>query len=257
MPKLKAKPKMFGTEAALCAAFIAQIGESWTAFNETAGWDILLVRRADGFQIGVQAKLRLNAAVVGQALEDDPTWSVDAPGPDCRAVLVPADIQNACAFDKICAHLGVTVVRVRAGDGRRHPSFGPSLPIDPKNPHEGHWHELAPLRRHGLPEYVPDVAAGSSSPLQLTAWKIKAIKIAVTLETRGHVTRRDFAHHKLDHRRWLAMGWLKVVDGQFVKDLFPDFERQHPVVYGQIRADAPKWLPRTVLDGGAEAGRML
>lgn len=87
MPK---KTAPFKTEADLCAAFIAAIGDDWTSFAETAGWDILLVRKDDGFQIGIQAKLKLNTFVLAQTL-DQYRYSVDSPGPDCRAILVPAD----------------------------------------------------------------------------------------------------------------------------------------------------------------------
>jgi hypothetical protein len=99
------------------------------------------------------------------------------------------------------------------------------------------------IKRHQLPEYVPDVAAGAPSPLQLTDWKIKALKLAVTLEMRKHLTRRDFAHHRVDHRRWVTQGWLKVVDGRFVKDAFPNFKKMHPRNYKQIAADRKKWMP--------------
>ncbi len=66
----------FKTEAELCAAFIeyAQRGEAWTAYAETCGWDILLVRKADGFQIGIQAKLNYNMKVLSQCLETWHNW---------------------------------------------------------------------------------------------------------------------------------------------------------------------------------------
>ena len=54
----------FRSEADLCAAFLAALerehAKKWMAYAETAGWDILLVRLKDGFQIGIQAKLALN-----------------------------------------------------------------------------------------------------------------------------------------------------------------------------------------------------
>jgi hypothetical protein len=247
-----AKPKHFATEAELCAAFIAAIGKEWTAYAETAGWDILLVRNADGFQVGIQAKLKFNIDVINQALEDAGHWHIDGPHPDCRAVLVPQDEANR--FDKICAYVGLTVIRMngeRRKKGRYWNSpapFRPDLPKPADSWTERDWYEMATVQRHKLPEYVPDVAAGASSPLQLTHWKIKAIKIAVTLELRGHVTRRDFAHHQIDHRRWKESGWLKIEDGRFVADNMPDFQKQHPIVYNQIKADAPKWLPKTVFE---------
>ena len=221
MTKRAKKERPFATEVELCAAFIADVGGRWTCYAETGGWDVLLVRKLDGFQIGVHAKLKLNVAVVNQAIETGDAWRVDGEHPDCRAVLVPWD--DAGRFGKICDHLGLTVIRAAPktvnGAWARNRCFEPGLPDDPKNPHQCRpWHETATAKRHALPEYIPDVRAGSSAPVQLTDWKIKAIKIAVTLQMRGHLTRRDFAHHRVDHRRWIAGGWLKVEDGRFVAD---------------------------------------
>jgi hypothetical protein len=238
-----AKSKPFASEVALCAAFIAALPDGWTAYAETEGWDILLVRTADGFQIGVQAKLRLNVDVVNQAIENGYSYHVAGPGPDCRAILVP-DV--AAAFDKICDYVGVTIIRMRdlAARGlnpRYNSHFFPGLP-KPNDLWE-QWHEMAPAKRYKLPEYVPDVAAGASAPLQLTDWKIRAIKIAVLLEERGFVDRLDFKYLQIDHRRWVANGWLKVENGRFLRDACPDFRTQHPLVYEKIKADAPRWRP--------------
>jgi hypothetical protein len=244
MPHKAAKPKPFATEADLCAAFIKAVGPEWVSYAETAGWDILLVRKIDGFQIGIQAKLRFGVDVINQAIEGGWTYMASGPHPDCRAVLVPAAEDRG--FGQICDHLGLNVIKVGAiGTGW---TFRPRLPTRADSYSEGDWHETAALKRYDLPEYVPDVPAGAPSPLQLTDWKIKAIKLAITLEMRKHLTRRDFAHHRVDHRRWVTQGWLKVVDGRYVKDAFPNFKKMHPVNYKQIRADAPKWLPKTLLD---------
>ncbi len=239
------KPKPFATEAALCAAFIAALPPIWVPYAETAGWDILLVRKADGFQIGIQAKLRLNSAVIAQALEDG-RWDADC-GPDCRAVLVPHD--DAGPFDKIAAYVGFTIIRMSAGmpKYRIGESFRPELPDEKHQFWTGnHWFELLPTRRHALPEYVPDVAAGASAPVQLTNWKLAALKIAATVELRGYVTRADFKHHEIDYRRWLlpAYGWLHQEDGRFVAGpRLSEFKAQHPRVYAEIIADAEKWMP--------------
>lgn len=37
----------------MCAAFIAALPEGWVAYPETGGFDIVLLRSADGFQIGI------------------------------------------------------------------------------------------------------------------------------------------------------------------------------------------------------------
>lgn len=49
------------------AAFAQRSG--WVAYPETGEWDLLIVRPEDGFQIGIEAKLSLNAIVLAQVLE--------------------------------------------------------------------------------------------------------------------------------------------------------------------------------------------
>ena len=237
------KQKPFPTEADLCARFLSKIEPGWTPYAETAGWDILLVRGADGFQVGVEAKLKMNLEVINQALEDHGHWSVTAPGPDCRAVLVP-DTEHG--FEKIAAYIGITIIRVSQdhGQSRWSTAYAPDLPKMKDTGWYDDWHQWCPAKRHKLPEYIPDVAAGVPSPIQLTPWKISAIKIAVTLEQRGYVTRDDFKEHKIDHRRWLAPNsWLRVENGRYIAGRMPDFKSQHPDVYKQITADAAKWMP--------------
>lgn len=236
------------------------VPKDWTPYAESSGWDILLVRNSDGFQIGIQAKLRMNTEVINQAIEDGRHYSADRSGPDCRAVLVPDG--DAGAFSKICGFIGLTVIRVYDPKPERryfgsNPKFYPYLPTDEDNWDSGYWFECCPVKRHKLPEYVPDVNAGARAPTQLTHWKINAIKIAVTLEKRGYVTRHDFKAHQIDYRRWIAAdGWLKAVNGRYVANRMPDFKGQHPVVYEQIAADAEKWMPPAAVLGG-QIGRLL
>jgi hypothetical protein len=79
--------------------------------TRSAGWDILLVRKADGLQIGIQAKLRCNVDVINQTLEEYGTWSADKAGPDCRAILVP--YSEARGFDRIAHYIGFTIIGCR------------------------------------------------------------------------------------------------------------------------------------------------
>ncbi len=263
------KPKTFAFESDLCAAFIAAAtmpelrgpdrSPLWAAYAETGGFDILLVRRADGFQIGIEAKLKLNAKVVGQAMERNDWHYATESGPDCRAVLVPTGCAQELA--PVCAALGITVIRMEAGlvfdekygwwwntEKQRTitEAFRPSLP-DRDEDWRNSWFDRCPAKRITLPDYVPDVAAGASAPVALTAWKVKAIKIAVTIEIRGYVTRADFKHLQINMSRWTQPfpGWLKRDgEGRWVADRMPDFRAQHPTNYEQIKADAPKWMQK-------------
>jgi hypothetical protein len=238
------KEKPFKTEVDLCARFVAAVDQKvWAVYAETASWDILLVRREDGFQIGIQAKLKLNLKVIDQCIESlyaCPTY----PGPDCRAILVP---ETERGFEALTAYIGLTVILVRSpSKWWPKPDFEPKLPtIKGDQFWRQQWHEWCPTVREKLPEYVPDVMAGSSAPTQLTDWKIKAIKIAVLLEKRGFVTRSDFKALSIDHRRWLKpASWLVVENGRYVRGRMPDFKAQHPVVWEQIAADAEKWMAK-------------
>ncbi|MCK1577842.1 hypothetical protein [Bradyrhizobium sp. 174] len=247
------KPKPFSTEADLCKRFISALPEGWIAYAESCGWDILLVRKSDGFQIGIEAKLRLNTEVISQAIEEYGAFSAGRPGPDCRAVLVPACEPGG--FSRICKYIGLTIIYVRSeaeieDAKKRHyykpMIFEPGLPEVLHGRNEEEWYEWAPARRHDLPAYVPDVIAGSPSPVQLTSWKIAAIKIAISMERRGYLLRADFKHVNIDHRRWLpsANGWLMLDGGVYrAAPGFPDFRAQHPRNYEEIATDYDKWKP--------------
>lgn len=248
--KLKAT---FSSEAMLCLTFIRNLPEGWTAYPETAGFDILLSRKADGVQVGIEAKLTLNAKVIKQIVEDH--WDVCRAGPDFRAVLIPYGTAGSLAG--VCSLLGITVIEMKSKEvwesiyWRPNPKFSPELPsVDGKHWNfREDWYDWAPVERITLPDYIPDVKAGDSAPVQLTDWKIKAIKIAIIVEKRGFVTRQDFKALRIDHRRWLVpyVGWLKPGEerGRYVAGPhIGTFRKQHPKNYEQIAADYEKWAPK-------------
>lgn len=250
------KQPVFRSEADLCREFISALPDGWVSYAETSGFDILLVRASDGYQIGIEAKLKLNAGVVAQIVGN--RWhSPTEPGPDFRAVLVPYGADNADLVT-ICDVLGITVIRVNHPDSLFRPvyKFSPALPeTSRRQTWSSDWYDMAPSQRCALPEYVPDVVAGSKSPQQLTTWKIAAIRLQIIMERRGYVTRDDFKHLKLDHRRWIAPGyrWLQpgAERGTFIPgSYYPDLKAQHPVNYIEIAEDFQRWAPPVLLDAG-------
>ncbi|MGV7034901.1 hypothetical protein [Methylobacterium symbioticum] len=251
------------SEADLCKAFIALATKdgAWTAYPETAGFDILLVRVADGAQIGIEAKLKLNPHVVAQALPEWQGYYGAHTGPDYRAVLVPFSGAGAAGMSTICHTLGITILWLAEPDyiGRR--SFGPELPVENRyGDRAGSWHEWAPAERCRLPDYVPDCVAGASSPITLTAWKVKAIKLAILLEERP-VGRSDFKHLGLSPSRWTAPdGWLRRRgNGWIAGPGMPNLKRQHPRNYAEIAAEKATWAPPTppLIVVAAEQGALL
>lgn len=240
------KPPAFTQETDLCAAFIAAVPRDWLCYAETGGWDILLVRRNDGCQIGIEAKLRLNAEVLCQAAAS--SYQPDQ-GPDYRAVLIPAGANNK--LSGLASHCRLTVLRQRSSEvGYFQPDFSPGLPRIDSAYDNGDWHQMLPISRHQLPDYVPDVAAGAQAPLRLTQWKIAALKAAALLEATGYLTRQDFKRFGIDIRRWIGVDqWLQPgKDGFIAGPGFPNFREQHPKVWKQITAEPEKWArPRGLL----------
>ena len=249
---------MFKTERDMCAEFIKAINrrskDTWTPYPETGGFDILLVRDHDGFQIGIEAKLRLNAKVIAQSLPS--YWDTDH-GPDCRAVLVPKS-KVGDDLKAICYYIGITIITIGekpknfymldAQDGDPRYVIHPNFPRCDREEFFQNWFEWSPDKRLKLPEVIPDCEAGCPSPLQLTEWKIKAIKIIIILESFGHVTRQDFKALNISSQRWTqSTGWLENTGerGVYIKgEHIPDLRSQHPRNFIEIANLIHEWLPK-------------
>lgn len=227
----------------------------WSIYAETGGFDLLLSCRRTQIQIGVEAKLSLNLKVIEQALGGpSDVWSPG--GPDYRAILVPNCPSVQKGIRTIANLIGLTVLMVYDQRLSWHGTHDPEWRIQPGLPDEDgdhslyldRWHAWLPLERIKLPDYVPDVTAGIKSPVALTAWKIKAIKLMILLERNGRVTRGDMKALQISSTRWTdAYNGFLVPDagvGGYVRcALTPDFRALHPRNYVEIEADFEKWAP--------------
>lgn len=240
------KAPLFASETELCADFMAWMsGKGWTCYPETAGWDILLVN-AEGLQMGVQAKLRLNAKVILQAIE---IGNYNDIGPDFRAILVPDDaelsqvadvlglgVYTPCASYEFLRKRGINTGSMEAFDLRPY-----------RNVVE--LHDWNPKKRHALPEFVPDVQAGASAPIQLTRWKIGALRVLAVLARDGSITRAQIKRCGCDPRAWTDRNrWLEPLgDGRFKLGGAPAFDQQHPKVYAEVVSGIEKVVPRELM----------
>lgn len=235
--------RTFQNEADLCGAFVEWVrglkgrdvdgrkAPTWTPYTETAGWDILLAAD-DGHQIGIEAKFAFNMKVLAQAVKTDRWDSWRGIGPDFRAVLVPKYHEDHQA---ICNALGLELIYPR------HDARGDFFQCDLRTDGESFYRSRMywnPAEREKLPVFVPDGEAGHPSPIRLTDWKIKALRIVARLALRGYVTRDDFKALKLDPRLWIQgpKRWVipGAVPGQFVRGDCHDFDLHHPIVYAQV-----------------------
>lgn len=254
----RAKIFRFDSEAAMCAAFIKDAArQGYDAYPECGGFDIVLVNRESGWQIGVEAKQQFNAAVLHQIVESFP-GRYRYSGPDFVAVLVPEG--GAAGLAGIATALGVAVIRAAGEPGKNgmakirsahggyvwRQAFAPDLPraggrCDYFTSVRWPAHCFAePLR---LPDYVPDVAAGAPAPVTLTEWKIRAIKIVILLERRGVLRGADFKALDISPSRWTQGKWI-VPEGRgrwVAGPYLPDFRAQHPRNFEEIAADFETW----------------
>lgn len=247
----------FKLEKDLCAAFAETVPNEWTIYNETAGFDMVLVHET-GAQLAIEAKLTLNPKVLIQVC--DRYQDQHRPGPDFRAVLV-GKVQNKDLIS-ISQMLGITVI-VMGEDRGSVTSYGvnrstkrriwsrPKLPdVEPLKEKlwgdRENWWDNAPIDRLILPEYVPDVIAGDKSPVILGSWKIKAIKVCVWVEKYGKITRAHFKAIRISPSLWMNGHWLSKGEnrGEWVAGpSFPasSYKKMHPKVYDEITFDLEKW----------------
>lgn len=187
---------LFASEAALCAAFAEEvIRQGWTPYAETSGWDLLLV--GHGLQVGVEAKIRPSLQVLAQcAGRMSNKWR--AQGPAYAVVLVPHAPGD---FVTVARAIGAEAIAPRLredwGTGKQRIEW-PRLLHRLEHVEALHFEEPA-----WVPDVVPDVPAGASSPVRLTAWKLLALRlVARLLQIRGWVTVHDFRDIGLDSSRW-------------------------------------------------------
>lgn len=248
-------------EADLCAAFVSEFNEQdgWTCYPETGGFDIV-VAHSSGRQIGVEAKLQLNAKVADQILPSDGWHRYRAAGPDHRLVIVRSITDANAGIAKLLEQAGVLVWAPRAGERRK---MGPGWEVEtyvqfgiteklrsaeaPAAPAEydwGHfglaWFDWNPAERLALPEVAPSLPAGVPAPVQMTPWKMGAIRVLARLRAQGHITAKEILAEGISPsmwtQRWLARGaargeWVETADT-------PKLDLQHPELFAPAFARA-------------------
>lgn len=224
----------FASERKLCEAFLAGAAtpDGWTAYPETDGWDLLLVK--DGVQVGIQAKLRPSLEVLAQACRPLLGWR-DVRGPHHIALLVPwADSD----FRDVAQAIGLVVIHPHGRRWRRRLDDEGEILLE-WGPVSSLIQGRAPLHFEApawVPPVVPDVPAGVPSPVQLTEWKIRALRMLARLEVRGYITvhdLRDFGMTgSLWYGRWLVRLEVEESPPRWVRKpgvVLPD--QQHPSVF--------------------------
>ncbi len=113
-------------------------------------------------------------------------------------------------FADVCRLCGVTAVTIktktkygpRFEDLGREPWIEPALPTTELADPFVSWSRRAWTPHHfvepcWIPPYVPDLPAGVPAPIQLTHWKVQAVRLCVLLRERGFITTADIRAAKL------------------------------------------------------------
>lgn len=236
--------KKITTEADLCDLFIdafnAQPG--YTCYPEAAGFDILVVHE-DGRQIGVEAKLALNAKVADQILPNCWDDFYGRPGPDHRLVIVSKITDASKGICKMLERLGVSVLcPYGKPDEERHFSLHSQLLMYETTLRafgEPRMFDWSPPERCQVPVMVTNLPAGVPAPVRLTPWKESALKAVALMRSQGFITAKQIAAYGMGVTAWTQApgskpAWLKkgAVRGQWLEtEHMPQFDKQHPDVY--------------------------
>lgn len=249
-------------EGDLCALFIQEFNKmpGWTCHPEAAGFDVLVVHE-DGRQIGVEAKLSLNAKVADQILPDCWDDFYGRPGPDHRLVIVSKITDASKGICKMLERLGVTVLCPYGQQGgERHFSLHSQLLMYETTarpfgtPRMFDWH---PSERCQVPVLVTNLPAGVPAPVRLTPWKESALKVLAQMRRQGFITAKQIASHGIGVTAWTQApgskpAWLAkgTVRGTWIEtEHMPAFDKQHPDVFAlaveTLAATAPAELELT------------
>ncbi|AIR90478.1 hypothetical protein [Pseudomonas cremoricolorata] len=249
------------TEAELCEIFIRDMNAQpgWTCYPETGGFDILVVHE-EGRQIGVEAKLALNAKVADQIMPNPWQYRYGLKGPDHRLVIVSKISDASAGIAKLLGFMGVPVLIPRHGTVRIPAGLIERVHFEDYKLREllagtGYFndHDLFdwnPEERCQVPMVVPQVAAGVPSPTRLTPWKEKALRALALMRSQGFITSRQLKELGMSPTTWTqhtsTQAWLDKgpAAGQWVETVrTPAFDKQHPEAYAvavAVASLAPK-----------------
>lgn len=246
-PNTTPHPKPISSEAELCAVFMRDFNAQpgWTCYPETGGFDVLVVHE-DGRQIGVEAKLTLNAKVIEQILPRLSGEYNGAVGPDHRMIIVSKLSDSSKGLAVILRRLGVEVLDPGLSWTQNGHEYSFNIENLVRNEKVGgyvfgntHLYDWWPVERCHVPPVVPTVSAGVRSPIQLTPWKEKALRMIALMRQQGFITVKQMAELGLHSTgwtqptgskpAWLAKGKTR---GSWVEtEHMPPFDKQHAEMY--------------------------
>lgn len=179
----------YASETALCEVLRAHVLEDgWSPYPETSGWDLLVVREADGLQVGVHAKLRPNVDVLAQALVAD-----REKGPDVHAVLVPS---CSATFRQVAKELRLLVLEAAFIDPAYRPEWkAPNTFTETVDRAPRHLHLPG---RCWVPPFMPDLPAGVPGPRQVTPWKVATAQLCARIRAGETISNRQVRMLRLD-----------------------------------------------------------
>lgn len=227
--------RLYATEAEFCAAFLRGIGPRWTVYPEANGYDIFLVRD-DGYQVGVEAKLRPSLKLV-QQVASHVYWSemTNRARPDCIVAACP-DHGPLREVMGLLRPRGVLLLGEFSPGWRRRSLERGDEQDWPAMPEGG--------KRCEVPAVIGDDVAGQPCGPSCTPWKLGAIRLAMLMRQRGYLTAADFKAAGVGITTWRAKYWIAAGEreGRVVRYVpgpaWVWWDEVHPTVAEQLRGGA-------------------
>jgi hypothetical protein len=155
-------PEKFATADEMELRFLSHLPKGWTAYRKVGEWDLLLVRKEDGAQLGLISMMRLSAIGLTHAVAPNRISARTVPQPDYRGVLTPSGQPRELAI--LSRQLGVTCIFVTPpARATINMPFTPPLPPPAISweHREEDWQLHAPLMLLQLPDGQAPGAAHS------------------------------------------------------------------------------------------------
>jgi hypothetical protein len=207
-------------EYEMCDDFMRLNNEDFDIYPECYGYDMLMFSKTDEIQIGVQAKLKNNLKAIYQILNntETPSGTLKRRGPHFRAILTPYNDDDK--YSNLCSK--IRILKMHVSCITTPIKYFKSLGIN--------QFSLKFIENYKRPIIRLNDSPGKSSPKNLSAWRINALKAMAEYYDTGYILSsklRELGLNPTIFMQWFEYRFLEPKVGRCHKMMLKD-ENHHP-----------------------------